>query len=262
MAGKKKAVKQAAKKAASDGKITQKEAAKVQQKAASSGANNAAAAIAKAAVNNQAKIASSVQASLGITQNKNQTKASFYPQPGSATPKPGAANVTGFETQTTPWRQGQQTKTEVPIYTFTQKKPTVKTTKEKTNNTDTTNTDTTNTDTNNTEQKPIDGQTEDWSDSVNNGMSELEAILASQMEANAAQTDLYMGMMQDMMSQMTMANQQAAPQGAYAVSAYQTPAAGAQTTKEIDKRKPVANDSLSIGTAPAKATGVGLNLAI
>ena len=262
MAGKKKAVKQAANKAAKDGKITQKEAAKVQQKAASSGANNAAAAIAKAAVNNQAKIASSVQASLGITQNKNQTKASFSPQPGSATPKPGAANVTGFETQTTPWRQGQQTKTEVPIYTFTQKKPTVKTTKEKTNNTDTTNTDDTSTDTNNTEQKPIDGQTEDWSDSVNNGMSELEAILAAQMEANAAQTDLYMGMMQDMMSQMTMANQQAAPQGAYAVSAYQTPAAGAQTTKEIDKRKPVANDSLSIGTTPAKATGVGLNLAI
>ena len=262
MAGKKKAVKKAANKAAKDGKITQKEAAKVQQKAASSGANNAAAAIAKAAVNNQAKIASSVQASLGITQNKNQTKASFSPQPGSATPKPGAANVTGFETQTTPWRQGQQTKTEVPIYTFTQKKPTVKTTKEKTNNTDTTNTDDTSTDTNNTEQKPINGQTEDWSDSVNNGMSELEAILASQMEANAAQTDLYMGMMQDMMSQMTMANQQAAPQGAYAVSTYQTPAAGAQTTKEIDKRKPVANDSLSIGTAPAKATGVGLNLAI
>ena len=256
MAGKKKAVKKAANKAAKDGRITQKEAAKVQQKAASSGANNAAAAIAKAAVNNQAKIASSVQASLGITQNKNQTKASFSPQPGSATPKPGAANVTGFETQTT-WRQGQQTKTEVPIYTFTQKKPTVKTTKEKTNNTDTTNTDT-----NNTEQNPIDGQTEQWSDSVNNGMSELEAILASQMEANAAQTDLYMGMMQDMMSQMTMANQQAAPQGAYAVSTYQTPAAGAQTTKEIDKRKPVANDSLSIGTAPAKATGVGLNLAI
>ena len=262
MAGKKKAVKKAANKAAKDGRITRKEAAKIQQKAASSGANNAAAAIAKAAVNNQAKIASSVQASLGITQNKNQTKASFSPQPGSATPKPGAANVTGFETQTTPWRQGQQTKTEVPIYTFTQKKPTVKTTKEKTNNTDTTNTDDTSTDTNNTEQKPINGQTEDWSDSVNNGMSELEAILASQMEANAAQTDLYMGMMQDMMSQMTMANQQAAPQGAYAVSAYQTPAAGAQTTKEIDKRKPVANDSLSIGTAPAKATGVGLNLAI
>jgi len=92
--------------------------------------------------------------------------------------------------------------------------------------------------------------------------------LAAQMEANAAQTDLYMGMMQDMMSQMTMANQQvmadqqAAPQGAYAVSTYQTPATGAQTTKEIDKRKPVANDSLSIGTTPAKATGVGLNLAI
>lgn len=259
--GKKKAVKKAAKKAASDGRITRKEAAKIQRKATSSGANNAAAAIAKAAANNQAKIASSVQASLGITQNKNLTKASFSPQPGNATPKAGAANVTGFQTQTTPWRQGQQTKTEVPIYTFTQKKPTVKTTKEKTNNTNT-DANNTNTDTNNTEQNPVAGQTEQWSDSVDNGMSELEAILASQMEANAAQTDLYMGMMQDMMSQMTMANQQAAPQGAYAVSTYQTPATGAQTTKEIDKRKPVANDSLSIGTTPAKATGVGLNLAI
>jgi hypothetical protein len=93
-------------------------------------------------------------------------------------------------------------------------------------------------------------------------MSELEAILAAQMKANAAQTDLYMGMMQDMMSQMTAAQTQTAPQGAYAVSTYQTPATGAQTTKEIEKRKPVANDSLSISATPATASGVGLNLAI
>ena len=119
----------------------------------------------------------------------------------------------------------------------------------------------------------MNNQTEQWSDSVDDGMSELEAILQAQMEANAAQTDLYMGMMQDMMSQMQTANTQnalvateqpvqMAPQGAYAVTTYQTPATGAQTTQEIKPRKPVANDSLSISTLPAAASGVGLNLAI
>jgi hypothetical protein len=257
MAGKKAAVNQAAKKAASDGKVTQKEAAKVQQAANNAGVNNAAVAIARAAANNQAQIAQSVQSQLGITQNKNLTKASVTPQAniyGSGAPGGMDAYVSGFTNQQGSSANQQQ----VPIYTFTSRNgSTAKTTKPAAT--------TTPAETQPAEQKPMNNQTEQWSDSVDNGMSELEAILKTQMEANAAQTELYMGMMQDMMSQMQMANQQqqqATPQGAYAVTTYQTPATGAQTTKEIAPRKPVANDSLSISSLPAAASGVGLNLAI
>lgn len=110
MAGRKKAVNKAAKKAASDGKITQREANKIQQQAQKSGANNAAVAIARAAANNQAKIAESVQQSLGIKQNKNLTKAST-----TQTPSGMDAYVSGYQTEKSPMIQGQQTVTQKPV---------------------------------------------------------------------------------------------------------------------------------------------------
>jgi hypothetical protein len=250
MAGAKKKVNQTANKAASDGKITQKEAEKVQQQALSSGANNAAVAIARAAANNQARIAESVQQSLGIEQNKNLTRASTTQAPSGMD-----AYVSGFQQQQGRTVNGGSYNTQVPVYTFQSKSgSTAKTTAPAAT--------TPAAETQPAEQKPMNNQTEQWSDSVDNGLSELEAILKTQMEANAAQTELYMGMMQDMMSQMTAAQTQTAPQGAYAVNTYQTPATGAQTTQEITKRKPVANDSLSIGSDITSAAGVGLNLAI
>lgn len=257
-----KKVNKAARRAASDGRITQKEAARIQsisQKVSSSPSkaqNNAVVAIAKAAANNQARIAQSVQQSFGFDQNKNLTQVNYTP-PSSSTyikgqrvssggqPLPaGAAPITAIG------------KNDVPTYTFTSKKKNGVTAK-------TTNPDGTTTENNSvTDQDPMNPMTDQWGDSVDSGLGELEAILAAQMEANAQQTSLYMGMMQDMMMQMQQA-QQTAPQGAYATTTYQVdPAGGAKQTQEIVARKPITNESLSIAQVPTQAAGVGLNLAI
>jgi hypothetical protein len=109
------------------------------------------------------------------------------------------------------------------------------------------------------------GATNEWGDSVDQGQLDLQAMIQAQMEANAQQTSLYMGMMQDMMNQMQGAQQQqqqATTQGAYATTTYQTPATGAQQTQAITARKPIANDTLSIASLPSLDSGVGFNLAI
>ena len=88
--------------------------------------------------------------------------------------------------------------------------------------------------------------------------------LAEQNAANARNQELYMGMMSDLASQMSSANQQVAQAGPYAVTtSAAAPAAGAQTTSAIAaRRKPLANTSLAIGPLTAAGLGTGLNIAV
>jgi uncharacterized tellurite resistance protein B-like protein len=261
--GKQKQANQAARKAASDGKITQKEAAKV-QKVASNVNANAAIAIAKAAANNQARIAESVQQQLGLDQTKrgvNYNPLESNVLYGGPAIKPGVAPITGFENHQTRSVNGGSANHQAPVYTFFNKK------KSGVTSTTTPPAEEQPAAADGGEQKPMNNMTEQWDNSVDSGLAEMQAILKQQMEANAEQTTLYMGMMQDMMSQMQTANAspygQMSPQGAYASTTYQVaPAAGAQQTQEITRKKPVANTSLSIGASPELASGVGLNLAI
>ena len=253
----------AASAAASDGRITQREAERIQKVAADNN-KNAAIAIAKAAANNQARIAESVQRSLGLDQtgrgvNYNPMESRAYNfGPGI---KPGVAPITGFKGYQTTSPSSGSTNHQAPVYTFFNKK------KSGVTSTATQPAAEQPAAADGGEQKPINNMTEEWGNSVDSGLAEMQAILKQQMEANAEQTTLYMGMMQDMMSQMQTANAspygQMSPQGAYASTTYQVaPAAGAQQTQEITRKKPVANTSLSIGTSPELASGVGLNLAI
>ena len=255
---------QAAKKAASDGKITSKEASRITQNAAQSGAN-AAIAIAKAAASNQAQIAKEVQRSLGLDQTGKGVN--YNPMAGSpinsgvtawngSSIKPGTAPITGYASYQTSTPSSGSTRYQTPVYTFFNKPkaqpaaPAPASGEAKPAST--------------TEQTPMNGMTDEWGKSVDSGLEEMQAILRQQMEANANQTSLYMGMMQDMMSQMQNANQApSTPQGAYAATSYQVaPATGAVTTTPIAARKPLANTDLSIPSSYDTAAGVGLNLAI
>jgi len=248
--GSQRSVNQAAKKAASDGNITAAEGKSLRSQAAQNGAN-AAIAIAKAAVNNQAKIASEVQRQFGLDQTKQGVNLT------SRTPlKPGVAPITGYSSYQTNDPLSGSTNNQAPVYTFFNKpKAAPAATQQQSAPAATTPAST-------TEQRPMNGMTDEWGQSVDSGLADLQAILKQQMEANASQTSLYMGMMQDMMSQMQNANA-AAPQGAYAVtSSTAAPVTGAVQTQAIAPRKPVVNTDLSIPSGTDVAAGAGLNLAI
>ena len=271
--GKQKQANQVAKKAASDGKITAKEAAKVQKVTAGSNAN-AAIAIAKAAANNQAQIANAVQRQLGL----DQTGKGVNYSPGPSNPltgqgkqmKPGVAPITGSrEYQTNdPWTGS--TNHQAPVYTFFDKPKAgsgANATKAPAAPAGVSDADIDKriqdeVDRRMADLNPMNKQTDQWGESVDSGLEDLQAILAQQMASNAEQTSLYMGMMQDMMSQMQTAN--ATPQGAYSVStSTAAPAQGAVQTQAINRRKPIANTDLSIpGSSAEAASGAGLNLAI
>lgn len=268
---------QAAKKAASDGKITQKEAAKIQSVAIRND-GNAAIAIAKAAANNQAQIASQVQRQFGLDQSKNGVNYAPSSAPmaemqntlqGSSI-RPGVAPITGYTTTQSNNSHSGSTISQAPVYTFFNKKQSGVTTKKATPGPYDGMMDKASGEggpqvaqpAQKEEQKPVNNMVENWGNSVDRGLTAMEKILQEQMQANAEQTSLYMGMMQDMMTQMQNA-QQSAPQGAYATTSYQVaPATGAVQTQEIARRKPAPNTDLSISAAPVLGSGVGTQLAI
>jgi hypothetical protein len=111
---------------------------------------------------------------------------------------------------------------------------------------------------------PAPAGTGDWNDSVDANTQALLDALAEQNAANARNQELYMGMMSDLASQMSAANQQVAQAGPYAVTtSAAAPVAGAQTTSAITaRRKPLANTSLAIGPLTAAGLGTGLNIAV
>lgn len=115
------------------------------------------------------------------------------------------------------------------------------------------------------EQNPMNKMTDQWGETVDSGMTEMQAIIEAQIKANSEQAGLYMGMMQDMMAQMQAAQQQQSqqPQAAYAVTTSNAaPAQGATQTQAIAARKKPLNTILSIDSAPTLGSGVGTNLAI
>lgn len=303
--GSQKNLNKAAKKIAADGKITKDEGAQIQKRAASTGAN-AAIAIARAAIGNQAQIASQVQRQLGLEQTKkgvNYTPAAAPLQQArdawsGGAMKPGIAPITGFKTVQTNDKFSGSTNNQVPVYTFFNKGvPAMRAnapggggsgnsggsgggTQTANTGTDTTSNQTTSI----TDQTPMNGMTEEWGNSVDSSLALMQEIVKQQIENNAQQTSLYMGMMQDTFLQLQAANQRAAetsttppaalmpqaaaiepvqPQSIYAVTTTaNAPAQGAIQTQAIGRRKPPGNTDLSIATGYDTAPGAGLNLAI
>lgn len=271
-------VKAAANKASSDGKITAAEAKKVVSLANQSGANPALA-IAQAAAKNQAQIVSEVQRSLSLTQNKQGI--SYTPNPAAGglgygfggslgafntAVKPGVAPITGYRSYSVSNGDSGSTNMQSPVYTFFNgmQQPGAKSQAGKAAAAQQA-ASAQQASSSITDQQPMKPMTDQWGESVDDGMAALQDMIRQQMEANAAQQSQYMSMMQDMMGQMQNAmTPQATPQGAYATTSYQVaPAMGATQTSEINRRKPLANDSLTISDAPTSAAaGAGLNLAI
>ena len=91
----------------------------------------------------------------------------------------------------------------------------------------------------------------------------IDAINAA-VAQNQANQDLYMGMVSDLMNQMSASNQQqqmsAAP---YAVmTTTNAPAQGAQVTQAINRRLKNLNTSLAIAPVETATAGTGLNIPV
>jgi hypothetical protein len=250
MAGQKK-LNQAAKKAASDGKINGKEAKALMAKAAESGAN-AALAIANQA-SRGAAVNENAQRNTGLNIAKNGL-ISYDPQTVTkqlstidqmrvnygVIPNPAPLPVNPKFTQNTAGTYTYLAGSGIPAAKQ------VKTTKPAAA------ADTTTTTTTEPEAKPDPNQA--LIDSIN-----------AQIAANATQAELYMGQINDLMASMSTANQQGglssiAP---YAVTSTSVdPASGAKTTSAVaPRKKPTATD-LSVDSLVSNSAGTGLNIAI
>jgi len=107
-----------------------------------------------------------------------------------------------------------------------------------------------------------------WEESVENSNQALIDSINAQIEANAAQAELYMGQMSDFMASMQgmMNPVNTAPSASippYAVTTSSVaPASGAQTTSSIAPRKKPTDTDLSISPLVADLSGTGLNIGI
>jgi len=251
MAGQKK-LNQAAKKAASDGRINGKEAKALMAKAAESGAN-AALAIANQASkgvavteNAQRNSGLNIATSGAITYNPQAVVKQLSPIDQSRVsygvmPSPAPLPVNPKFTQNTAGTYTYLAGSGIPVAQQ------VKTTKPAAAADTTTTTTTTE-----PEAKPDPNQA--LIDSIN-----------AQIAANATQAELYMGQINDLMASMQTANQQGglssiAP---YAVTSTSVdPASGAKTTSAVaPRKKPTATD-LSVDSLVSNSAGTGLNIAI
>lgn len=255
MANKKKPVNEAARKAASDGKITDKEVQKIQRTGNASGAaKSAIEAIARAAADNRAQISEAAQRQLGITQSKDLSRSSVTQRQIEANPRFSSDfYVSGFQGMQGSSVNGGSYNARVPVYTYQGKTPG---TAAGGNNAAAGGAG----GASGASGPAMDPMTNAWSSSVDAAMAKMNKQIKAQIKAQTEQSELYMGMMKDMMEQMKNAGQ-SVQQPAYTVTTTQTPATGAQTTAEIAARKPVTNDTLTIDPV-ATATGTGLNLAI
>lgn len=255
MANKKRAVNQAARKAASDGNITEKEVKKIQRIAADSGAKNTVEAIARAAADNRAQIAEASARALGISQNKDLSRSSVTRTLQNSYMNAGTGSdfyVSGFSNrQRSGPNQGSWTEKN-PIYTYKGNPAGA--------GGGSNGGDGAGGGASGPSGPAMDPMTNAWSASIDQAMARMNKQIKAQIQAQTEQTELYMGMMKDMMEQMQNAGQ-SVQQPAYTVTTTQTPATGAQTTEEITARKPVTNDTLTIDPV-ATAAGTGLNLAI
>lgn len=99
-----------------------------------------------------------------------------------------------------------------------------------------------------------------WLDSLGIGIQTLTDALNSQIATNQANQQSYMTTIDNLVGQMSAANQQMFS-GPYAVSTQNSvPVMGAQTTQAINRRQKISNTSLSIRPETTSA-GTGLNIA-
>jgi hypothetical protein len=109
-------------------------------------------------------------------------------------------------------------------------------------------------------------QTQQWSNSVDDGsQSMIDAINAAAAQ-NQANQNLYMGMINDLMAQMSAANMQQPQQVSAAPYAVMTttnaPVQGAQVTQAINRRLKNLNTSLAISPTETATAGTGLNIPV
>ena len=99
-----------------------------------------------------------------------------------------------------------------------------------------------------------------WLDSLGIGIQTLTDALNSQIATNQANQQSYMTTIDNLIGQMSAANQQMFS-GPYAVTTQNSvPVMGAQTTQAINRRQKISNTSLSIRPETTSA-GTGLNIA-
>lgn len=103
--------------------------------------------------------------------------------------------------------------------------------------------------------------TGNWWDSITEGINGILTSITDQITANNANQQLYMGDMQQLLSQMNSTGQQTfAP---YATTTtFAAPAQGAQTTQAIARRLKNLNTSLAIAPAESTSAGTGLNIPV
>lgn len=103
-----------------------------------------------------------------------------------------------------------------------------------------------------------------WEESVNNSNQELIDSINAQIEANAAQAQLYMGQIDALMASMQQ-QQQGGGLGSlvpYATTTTTAPVEGAKLTTAITARKKPSVTDLSTGLLVDAAAGTGLNIPI
>jgi len=110
----------------------------------------------------------------------------------------------------------------------------------------------------------VSGQTQQWSDSVDDGSQAMVDAINATLAQNQANQELYMGMIGDLMSQMSAANaQQPQSIAPYAMTTTtNAPAQGAQMTQAITRRLKNLNTSLAIAPVETATAGTGLNIPV
>ena len=218
--------------------------------------NNAGISTAKiltVAAKNNATIGQNAQQAYNIDQN-NKGVISYTPTAAAPAPNPGSGwAVTGSQTTQSPMIKGVSKTTTLPTYSF-MPSTTVKVTQAPTATADP------------AQQTPdTSNQTQQWSDSVDDGSQAMIDAINAAVAQNQANQDLYMGMVSDLMNQMSASNQQQqqASVAPYAVmTSTNAPAQGAQVTQAINRRLKNLNTSLAIAPVETATAGTGLNIPV
>jgi len=226
--------------------------------------NNAGISTAKiltVAAKNDATIGQNAQQLYNIDQNKRGV-ISYTPTAMDTAPKPGSGwAVTGSQTTQSPTVQYPSKTTTLPTYSFMgsgRAQPTSFSPYEGMMNGP------------NDQGLPpppnATNQTQQWSNSVDDGSQSMIDAINAAVAQNQANQNLYMGMINDLMAQMSAANMQQPQQVSAAPYAVMTttnaPVQGAQVTQAINRRLKNLNTSLAISPTETATAGTGLNIPV
>ena len=228
--------------------------------------NNAGISTAKiltVAAKNDATIGEKAQQIYGIDQNKKGV-ISYTPTAAAPAPNPGSGwAVTGSQTTQSPVIKGQSSTTTLPTYSFMgsgRAQPTSFSPYQGMMNGP-------------NDQGPppppnASNQTQQWSNSVDDGSQAMIDAINASVAQNQANQELYMGMINDLMNQMSAANMQQQQQQQVSAAPYavmtttNAPVQGAQVTQAISRRLKNLNTSLAISPTETATAGTGLNIPV